>query len=415
MAEISKGPHIGVLSSHFPNSAYPAIGLSVRERMFRVARRLPLFVVSPTPYIPLVDSFRRGMEGELPSKPIVPEYEEQQGIPVWFPPYATVPGPQILRLIDGWSMSLGAYPRFAALRRAGRLDLIDAHGAYPDGYAGVLLGRKLGVPVTITLHGSELVCARDPQRVKKLREAFSGAARVFAVCDALRQFAIELGVTDDRVEVIGNGIDAELFHPHDRTAERAALDISPFVPVMVSVGHLSEEKGHQRVIDALPSLTEQWPGLVYLIIDSGNPARKGYSELEKQIARMKLEPSVRFFYGVTPQKLSALLSAADIFVHVARLEGPVNVLLEAMACGLPVLATDAGVNREVVCRPELGELIPHGEQRTLEAALKRILSATWDRTAIRRYAETHHWDARVDRLCRAFAETRDRASAARSL
>ncbi|MDR2880519.1 MAG: glycosyltransferase family 4 protein, partial [Azoarcus sp.] len=160
MAEISKGPNIGVLSSQFPSSLQPELGLSVRERMFRVARRLPLSVVSPTPWIPLEDWFRRNWNPAF--RPSMPEYEEQQGIPVWFPRFFTVPGPDVLRLLDGGAMAKGAYPRFVALHSAGRLDLIDAHGAYPDGFAGVLLGRWLGVPATVTLHGGELISARSP-------------------------------------------------------------------------------------------------------------------------------------------------------------------------------------------------------------------------------------------------------------
>ncbi|MCL1825782.1 MAG: glycosyltransferase [Betaproteobacteria bacterium] len=404
MAEISKGPHIGVLSSQFPSRLQPNLGLSVRERMFRVARRLPLFVVSPTPWVPLEDWIRQNLNPAF--RPSMPEYEEQQGIAVWFPRFLTVPGPNVLRLLDGWAMARGAYPRFAALHSAGRLDLIDAHGAYPDGYAGVLLGRQLGVPVTITLHGGELACARNPRLILKLREAFKGAARIFAVSESLRQFAIELGASDDRVEVVGNGIDAESFRPRDRNAARAALGIPPTAPVLVSSGsgRLSEEKGCNRVIEALPALTGKWPGLVCLLVGPECLENDRRAELETLVERLNLKETVRFLDALPPDGLSGLLSAADVFVSAARHEGSATALLEATACGLPVVAFDAGGHRELI-RPELGELASLGDPSALSAAIDLALSRTWDRVAIRRHGELFHWDGRVNRLCRAFAES----------
>ena len=404
MAEISKGPYVGVLSSQFPCSLYPGLGLPVRERMFRVARRLPLFVVSPTPWIPLEDWIRQNLHPAF--RPSMPEYEEQQGIPIWFPRFLTVPGPGVLRQLDGWTMAKGAYPRFAALHNAGRLDLIDAHGAYPDGYAGVLLGRWLRVPVTITLHGGELVCARNPRQILKLREVLSGAARIFAVSETLRQFAVELGVQDDRVEVVGNGVDAERFRPRERNAARAALGISPTAPVLVSSSsaQFSVEKGYNRVIEALPALSERWPGLVCLLVGLGSLEKNRRAELETLVERLDLKETVRFLDALPQGELPGLLSAADVFVSAAHHEGPVTALLEAMACGLPVVAFDAGANREIVCHSELGELVPFGVPSALKTAIDLALSRTWDRVVIRRHGESYHWDGRVNRLYRAFTE-----------
>ena len=403
MAEISKGPHIGVLSSRFPSSLYPSRGLPVRERMFRVARRLPLYVVSPTPLVPLEDWFRQNLNPSF--RPSMPEYEEQQGIPVWFPRFLTVPGPDVLRLLDGWTMAKGAYPRFSALHSAGRLDLIDAHGAYPEGYAGILLGRWLNVPVTVTLHGDELICARNSWRVSRLRETFKEASRVFAVTDSLRQFALELGAQGERVEVITNGVDAECFQPRDRNAARAALGISPAAPVLISSGGVSGEKGYKRLIEVLPTLSERWPGLVCLFTGADSLEKNKRAGLEDLVERLNLKETVRFLDALPQDGLPGPLSAADVFVFTAHHEGPTMALLEAMACGLPVVAFDTGSNRELVCRPELGEVVLFGDSSALKISIDLALSRTWDRVAIRRYGETFHWDGRVNRLSRVLAES----------
>jgi glycosyltransferase involved in cell wall biosynthesis len=372
--------------------------------MFRVARRLPLFVVSPTPWVPLEDWFRQNLNPGF--RPSIPEYEEQQGIPVWFPRFLSMPGPDMLRLPEGWTMARGAYHRFAALRSAGRLDLIDAHGAYPDGHAAVLLGRRIGVPVTVTLHSDGLNCARNPGRLRKLRETLGGAARVFAASETLRQFALELGVPDGRVEVVGNGVDAECFRPRDRTAARAALGIPSDAPVLISSSpdRFFGEKDYNQLIEALPALSRRLPKLVCLLVGLDSLEKNRRATLEAMVERLDLKETVRFLDDLPPDELPGILSAADVFVSAAYHETPVTTLLEAMACGLPVAAFDVGANRELVCRPEFGELAPLGDPSALKTAIDLALSRTWDRMTIRRHSEAYSWDGRINRLCRAFTE-----------
>jgi glycosyltransferase involved in cell wall biosynthesis len=149
---------------------------------------------------------------------------------------------------------------------------------------------------------------------------------------------------------------------------------------------------------------------VYLIVGGGGAAGDNRAALDTQIERLGLGGTVRFLGELAHENLPGPLSAADVFVLATRAEGWANVFLEAMACGLPVVTTDVGGNREVVCRPELGELVPFGEPLALETALDQALSRPWDRAAIRRYAESHSWDGRIDRLCRVFTELTGRTT-----
>jgi glycosyltransferase involved in cell wall biosynthesis len=144
--------------------------------------------------------------------------------------------------------------------------------------------------------------------------------------------------------------------------------------------------------------------LTYLIV--GGASLEGYNrpELEAQVRALGLDGAVRFLGSLAPDALSVPLSAADVFVLATRNEGWANVFLEAMACGLPVVTTDVGGNREVVCRSELGRIVPFGDSGALVAALDQALGQTWDRIAIRAYAETNNWDSRVNILYRVFTE-----------
>ena len=238
------------------------------------------------------------------------------------------------------------------------------------------------------------------------------ASRVIVDSEALREIAISLSVPEGRIELVGDGVDAERFRPLDRAAARVALDLPPDAPVLISVGALVEEKGHRRVIEILPSLLQRWPGLIYLIVEPGHPAESTRAGLAAVVEQMKLGATVRFLATSTStststaaDRLPEILSAANVFVLATSREERPGVFLEAMACGLPIVTTDVGGNREIVNRPELGERVPFGEPSALEAAIDRALSRSWDRAAIRRHAEANHWDGRISRLCRVFAES----------
>jgi glycosyltransferase involved in cell wall biosynthesis len=375
----------------------PGAGLFIRERMFRVGRYLPVAVVSPTPWFPLQGVLRRWRRGFRAGAPV---HENQQGIDVWYPRFFSVPG--LFKGFDGWFMAIGAWPRMRRLKRAGRLDVIDAHFAYPDGYAATLLGRWLDVPVTITIRGTEARHARDPALAGKVRLALQRARRVFSVSESLRQVALGLGVAPDHVRVVGNGVDVDKFSPLPRAQARAALGLLPNAPVLITIGALVERKGFHRVIEVLPSLRERFPGLTYLIVGGPNPEGDMSAELERQVERLGLSSAVRFLGALPPEELRVPLSAADVFVLATRNEGWANVLLEAMACGVPVVATDIGGNAEVVREPSLGSIVSFGDGDALRGAIEEALQIRWDPSVIREYARSNSWEQRVTVLVEEF-------------
>ncbi len=385
-----------VFSALFPSTARPGAGLFIRERMFRVAQHRPLVVVSPQPWFPGQWLIRRLRPGYRPHAPTL---EIQQGIRVYHPRFLSVPG--MLRQLDGWSMALGSFLLLRRLKSEGA-HLIDAHFAYPDGEAAARLGHWLGLPVTITLRGTEVPHSKNPALRPRLAHALKSAAHVFAVSDSLRQLAIELGVAADKTEVVGNGVDTTRFYPIDRAEARNRYGLPMNAKVLISVGGLVERKGMHRVIDCLPALLKHHPDLHYLIVGGGSPEGDMRAELDAQVARLGLADHVHFLGTLPPDELKWPLSAADVFVLSTRNEGWANVFLEAMACGLPVVSTDVGGNAEVVCRAELGSIVPFGDAAALRQALDAALGKDWDRTAIIAYAQANQWDRRVAQLLCAF-------------
>jgi len=390
-------PRLLVFSSLFPSPVRPNAGVFIRERMFRVARQLPLAVVSPQPWFPgqgLIRWLRPGY------RPAAPRHEQQQGIDVYRPRFLAIPG--ILRWLDGISMAMCSYFTVRRLQRRHAIQLIDAHFAYPDGDAAVHLGRWLGLPVTVTLRGTEVPHSRQPRLRSRMARTLQSASRVFSVSDSLRQLALSLGVPAERTEVVGNGVDLECFHVVDKREARKQLGLPQNAKVLISVGALVERKGIHRVLDCLPALLNSQPDLHYLVVGGANPEGDMSAELQRQAAAPGLRNRVHFLGALPPESLKWPLSAADVFVLSTRNEGWANVFLEAMACGLPVVTTDVGGNAEVVCRAELGRIVPFGDQAALQAGLDYALKHDWDRRAIREYAESNGWDKRVSVLVQEF-------------
>lgn len=395
MSAGESGPRIAVLSTLFPHPGAPVAGVFIRERMAWVARELPVVVLAPTPWFPGQALLRRWRPGYRPD---APRHETQGPLTVYRPRFLALPG--IGRSLDGVLMAIGCLGTLRRLSRERRVELIDAHFAYPDGFAASLLGRLLRVPVTITLRGTEPRLGATLLRGAQIRSALMRARRVLAVSGSLRDWAISAGVDPARITVASNGVDTERFRPVDRRQARERLGLPPTAPVLITVGGLTERKGFHRVIECLPTLLRRWPRLRYLIVGGASAEGDWRERLERQAAALGVAEAVTFLGVVAPEALHEPLSAADVFVLATRNEGCANVLLEAQACGLPVVTTDVGGNREIVAGPELGRVVPFGDRARLESALIEALVTSWDRDAIRCQALDRSWDARTHDLVR---------------
>lgn len=392
-------PALAVLSTLFPSAAEPVAGIFIKERMFRVARYLPVTVIAPQPWFPLQGLVRRWKPSYRPDRR---RFEVVDGIEVHRPRFFALPG--VLRRLDGWSIALAVRPLLRRLQREGRADILDVHFGFPDGYAGHLLARWLGLPYLITLRGKEERLRHTPDIGLRMARALSRADKVIAVSAALRQVGIELGAREADAHLIGNGIDLDKFRPIPQVEARRLLGIATDAQVLVSVGGLVERKGFHRVIECLPQLLRDHPRLVLLVVGGAGPEGDFSPRLRELTRELGMESQVRFLGAFAPQDLHVPLSAADVFVLATRYEGWANVLLEAMACGLPVVTTQVGGNAEVVCRPELGTLVPFGEPAALAAAIDESLRHPWDRGAIRAYAAENTWDRRIEQLVKLFGD-----------
>lgn len=373
-----------LFSMVFPNAAQPHYGVFVRERMRGLPADVEVRVVAPTPWFPFVASLRPGF------RPEVPREEVQEGVPVLHPRFLSFPG--FLKCLDGLLMFLGALPTVIRLRRDFRFELIDAHFVYPEGLAAALLGLALRVPVTITLRGMLPLLAPFRLRRPQLRFALRRATRVIAVSGSLKRDAVALGVPAEKVRVIENGIDPQIFRPVDRVEARRSLGLPKYGPLLVSVGTLAPRKGFHLVMEAMVKLKRRWPTLRFAVVGGDGPEGAMGAELRQLAAKLKLEDRVIFAGPRQREELAAWYGAADLFVLATAHEGCPNVVLEALACGTPVVATPVGNIPELLDSPEVGLVV----ERTVDAiaaGLDKALERGWDRDRVRARIADRTWEA----------------------
>lgn len=364
----------------FPNAVQRAHGVFVETRLRHLVAsgEVTAHVLAPIPWLPPL--VRYGAYGALQS---VPSQVERNGLVVEHPRYLVVP--KFGMTLTPRTLYRAMRKRLVALLKAGhRFDLVDAHYFYPDGVAAVRLAREFNLPVTVTARGTDLsLIPQFPGPRKMILEAAANASAMITVCQALKDTLVEMGVAPDRVTVLRNGVDLELFRLVDRQAARKALGLTR--RTLASVGLLIDRKGHHHIIRALKQLPE-----TDLLIAGDGPDRRA---LERLAQEEGVSDRVRFLGSVDQNRLREIYNAVDALVLASSREGWANVLLEAMACGTPVVASAVWGTPEVVARPEAGVLMPSLDPQGVAAGVTSLFAAYPDHAATRRYAEGFNWDA----------------------
>lgn len=364
-------------SSLFPNREMPQHGTFVAERLKQVIGRrgISATVVAPVPWFPSGAE----MFGEYGRFARVPGLESWNGVEVHHPRYGLIP--KVSTGFQAWSLAAFTSRCLERLRDAGRAAVIDAHYFYPDGVAAAMLGRQLGIPVVITARGSDLnVLARGAWLRRRIAWAARQAHSVVTVSEALRVRLIEMGVPESHVRTLRNGVDLQKFSLGDRYAARRSLRLEGFT--LLSVGRLVAAKGHWLVARAL----EQLPDCRLVIVGEG-PER---AAIEGWVRHSGLADRVRLTGALDRDQLVQYYQAADALVLASASEGMPNVVLEALACGTPVMATAVGGVAEILAS-EVGRLMPSRAPEAIVAAVNSIRDGLPDRSKVRRYAERFGW------------------------
>jgi len=298
------------------------------------------------------------------------------------------------------------YAKLRELVATARPRVINTHG-YRSDLMGIFLARNLGLPVVSTVHG--FLGGRARNRINETLQllVLRWADAVIAVSPTLPRRLSTWGIPQAKIHVVQNGL-APLESTSSRADSRRALGLANTVKVAGWIGRLSREKGADVAIDAIAQCGDSWE----LSIVGTGPERE---RLHDQIKNLSIEDRVTL-HGEIPNA-AALMSAFDAFVLSSRTEGTPIVLLEAMASGVPIIATSVGGVPDVITSDE-AVLVPAETPDQIAAALMQIsrdpASASRRAEAGRRRLEAGFtlgaWIARVESVYRAAIAHRSQGS-----
>ncbi|MBI4307247.1 MAG: glycosyltransferase family 4 protein [Chloroflexi bacterium] len=389
-----------ILSDMFPSVATPGNGRFVAGQAVELARRMDLTVLVPVVW-PL--SPRRWRERKdswalalPPDVALSPEH-------VRYLPYPGLP----------WRLdSLNVYLAYFAVRRAIRRlrlapDIIHCHPSYPAGYVGYLVAQRLGVPVVATLHGFDInVFAHSedydkysddpafpnlfysPRTRRRVVTTLLHCDRVVSVSEELRKKAEALGLLPNRAVVIRNGVDASQFYPTNTADARRKLRLPEQSHIILFVGTLTHRKGPLILIEAARLLRDAGRPVHLVLLGDGDQR----AEAQRLASRYGLGSSVYLPGPITHSEIPLWMNACDVLSLPTYYESFGVVLLEALACGKPIVTTRAGGIPDFVQDGVHGDLVPPGDPSSLAQAIAQVLDRRWDRDALARYAHGLSWE-----------------------
>lgn len=365
-----------------PTPDDPSAGVFVRNRLAGMARAADVHVLQPVPHFPVGRRLPHWGRAGI---------RDVGGLPVQTAPMFYLPG--VLKSLDAMWLERAIRGPLNRLHAERPLDLVDAHFGYPEGAACVSAARRLGVPAFITVRGFENEYLQMPDLREPLEHALRAADGCICVSHSLAELILSHGVAPERVRVVHNAIERDVFHPGDRNAARHSVGLPLEASLVVSVGHLVSRKRHHVLIEAFARLRQQFPAAQLAIIgavafESAYPER-----LRRLAADLGVSDAVRFVGNLPQAKVVEWLQAADMFALGTAREGCCNAVLEALATGLPVVTTPAGDNAHFVQDGANGCLVPVDDADAMAAALLFVQQrCDWDRARISAALPVGTWD-----------------------
>jgi glycosyltransferase involved in cell wall biosynthesis len=379
----------------FPNSLEPLSSPFNRQQFAALAEKCDLEVLEPIPAVPLLARF--GVPARAAKLRALPREETVGGIATRYMRTFYVP-----RVGLGLAAPLfvaSSLPHVDLVRRA---DVLLGTWAYPDAAATVVLARAFDKPVVVKVHGSDVnVIARRPGARAWLTRLLPRATMAVAVSRPLVTALAELGVPEDRICYVPNGVDTTLFRPRARDEARARLGVDSTDPIVLFVGRLEPAKGIDELLGAIAILRRERPRTRFVLLGDGVSAKSVREVAEASDGRVTAP-------GARPlAEVADWLAACDVFCLPSHREGTPNVVLEALACGRPVVATSVGGIPDIVDE-SVGRLVAPGDAAGLARALIDALGVPWDERFIASRGPTS-WEESAAALHAVLAEARARS------
>jgi glycosyltransferase involved in cell wall biosynthesis len=375
---------IAAITRYFPSSAEPWQGRSAYQTLRLLARQAEVQVFYPNASYPKLFKPRSRIYSKL--DPSLSPLDVKAS-------YFNYPAlPLVSRPFNGWMAARTVLPHV----RAFAPDLIFSYFLYPDGYAALKVGQALGVPVAVKGIGSDINRIGDRISAHHTRTVLRQADFLLTVSEDLRRKAIDMGASPEKSRAVLNGCDLAVFHVRDRAEARRKLDIDPAAKAVVYLGRMDLKKGLRELVEAAATLQREREEIQVYLVGEGpdRPLIDTAIKANNAGSYVHLLPSCSF------DDVAVWMAAADVVTLPSYMEGCPNVVLEALACGRPMVATQVGGIPEIMSE-ECGRLVPPRDSAALARALGSVLDSTWDAAAISAY-RSRGWETVAAELMEIF-------------
>ena len=377
--------NILTFSSLYPNNTNSIHGIFIERRLKELVRRTSIrsTVVAPVPWFP----FRSRVFGDYAKLAAITRSERRSGLDVWHNRYPVIP-----KIGMNVAPKLMAHASKRTVQRCvteNGIRLIDAHYFFPDGVAASILARELDIPYVITARGSDInLIASFASPRKQMLRAAQGASALVAVSEALANAMRNMGMPAEKIHVLRNGVDLDFFYPADNHS--ASKDVFTSELTFLSVGTLKEAKGHDIAIQFVSRI----PSARLFIVGRGPQE----SKLRSLANQLHVNDRVIFTGVLDQDSLRARYRAADALILMSEREGMPNVILESLACGTPVLATNVGGIPELLTESCCGELVSNRSAESLDDAWRKLSQRGIDADEIRQFSTRYSWQGTIGTL-----------------
>ena len=341
------------ISNLYPNPLRPTMGAFNQQQISALSKHCSVDVISPVPWTML-----RGRG--------ITRCRQDERVHVYHPTYFYVP--RMWRHWYGWFFYWSIWRQATRLLDTGRYDLIYASWLYPDAWAASKLAARYGLPLVVKVHGSDVNKLEPGAAVtESSMEVVNHAEKTVCVSAALKSRLIALGAPEQKLELLYNGINRDIFFPGDKAAIRNQLGVGADEFVVLFVGNLKKEKGIGELVAAYAALEKGTRIRSRLVVIGSGPDRAFAHEL---VAMKGCSGSVSFL-GVQPLEVIARwMNAASVLCLPSYMEGVPNVVLEALSCNTRVVATRVGGIPELDNGSGMITLVePRQESELLQALL----------------------------------------------
>ena len=377
-----------VITNLFPNRWEPNRATFNYQQIIELSCLCNLTVIAPISWLVKVGRFKkqRGFSS----------YALQGGeINAYYPTYFYTP--KFMRCIYGIFYFISIFFRASLEILKNRPNVILGTWAYPDGFAAIIIGKLFSIPVVIKVHGTDIHSVSKGCRQRITSWTLRKANKIISVSQNLSVLMQEkFSAKQEKIVVIRNGVDIDKFHPMDKATALLKLGLdNNDVKNIVFIGNLKPEKNPLILLKAYSQLAPNVRKKIKLHFIGDGPIR---TELEVLINQENLGDHVVLYGSVTHTNIPIWLNAADVLVLPSLNEGMPNVVLEALACNTPVVASNVGGIPEVIDDGVTGFLFESKNINQLSKCLSDALHHNWDKEKFKDRSKNNTWRNTAEHL-----------------